>query len=95
MSGYSRLLIGALALFPVSLPAALAAEPYSYADFEASVPHIDLDTCPEGLAEGDVFCRISLNNDALHVYVFESGGMQEFVSMHTYYEDAFSLQLGQ
>ncbi|MGY6704435.1 hypothetical protein [Roseinatronobacter sp.] len=29
--------------------------PFTYADFEVSVPHIDLDDCPVGLAEGDVF----------------------------------------
>lgn len=65
--------------------------PYSYADFEASVPHIDLDACPEGLAEGDVFCRVTLNNDALHIYVFEVAGEQPFVSVHSYYEDEFQL----
>jgi len=92
MSGYFRLIVGALLLSP----APLAAEPYSYADFEASVPHIDLDTCPESVTEGldDVFCRVSLNNDALHVYVFESGGMQEFVALHSYYEDEFTLRFG-
>lgn len=90
MSGYSRLFLGALLL----APAPLAAEPYSYADFEASVPHIDLEACPEGLTgeAEDVFCRVTMNNDALHVYVFESGGMQEFVALHSYYEDEFTLR---
>lgn len=86
-----RLFVTALLLAPLPL----AAGSYTYAEFEASVPHIDLDTCPDGLAEGDVFCRVSLHNDALHVYVFESGGMQEFVALHSYYEDRFSLQLGE
>ncbi len=92
MSGYFRLIMGALLLSP----APLAAEPYSYADFEASVPHIDLETCPDSVAEGrgDVFCRVSLNNDALHVYVFESGGMQEFVALQSYHEDQFTLRFG-
>lgn len=62
-----------------------------YADFEASVPHIDLDECPEGLAEGDVFCRITMNNDALHIYVFDAEGAQRFVSVHSFFEDEFDL----
>ena len=68
--------------------------PYSYADFEASVPHIDLDACPEGLAEGDVFCRVTLNNDALHIHVFEVTGEQLFIAVHSYYEDEFALNFG-
>ncbi|MCC5971703.1 MAG: hypothetical protein JJU15_17320 [Pararhodobacter sp.] len=91
MSRFFRFIMGAVLLAPMPL----SAENYSYADFEASVPHIDLETCPEGLAEGDVFCRVSMNNDALHVYVFESGGMQEFVALHSFYEDEFSLRFGQ
>ena len=92
MSGYYRLLLGALMMAPASL----VAEPYSYADFEASVPHIDLETCPEGLpgTEGDVFCRVTMNNDALHVYIFESDGMQAFVALHSHYEDEFTLRFG-
>lgn len=92
MPGYFRLFMGALLL----APATLAAEPYSYADFEASVPHIDLQTCPDGLAEGlsDAFCRVTMNNDALHIYVFEAGGIQEFVAVHSFYEDEFTLRFG-
>ncbi len=67
---------------------------YSYADFEASVPHIDMEVCPAGLAEGDVFCRITMNNDALHVYVFEAGGDRRFVAVHSFYGDEFQLSFG-
>jgi hypothetical protein len=79
-----------LIAFPV-----FAQEPgrYVYADFEASVPHIDLETCPEGLAEGDVICRVTMNDDALHVYVFEAGGERPFVSVHSYFEEDFELVL--
>jgi len=68
--------------------------PFLYEQFEASVPHIDLDTCPAALAQGDVFCRVTLNSDALHVFVFESGGERAFVTMRTYYEDEFALDFG-
>ncbi|WP_333830434.1 hypothetical protein [Pararhodobacter sp.] len=91
MSRFLSLAVSALTL----APAPLLAAPYTYAEFEASVPHIDLETCPEGLAGGDVFCRVSMHNDALHVYVFESGGAQAFVALHSFYEDEFTLQLGQ
>jgi hypothetical protein len=74
------------------LPAAAHDTPsLTYASFEASVPHIDMDACPEALATGDMFCRITMNNDALHVYVFETQGEQLFVSVHTFYEDEFQL----
>lgn len=77
----------------VTLAPAVAhdAAAYPYAAFEASVPHIDLENCPEGLAEGDVFCRVTMNNDALHIYVFEADGDQNFVSVHSYFEDEFDL----
>lgn len=71
---------------------ALAAD-YTYMQFEASVTHIDLDECPAALAEGDVFCRATINHDALHVYVFEAGGEQRFVDLHSYDEDEFDLVL--
>ena len=77
-------------------PPALAhdhAAAYTYADFEVSVPHIDLDACPDGLAEGDVFCRVTMNHDALHVYVFATEDDQPFVAVHTFFEDDFDLML--
>jgi len=67
---------------------------FTYADFEVSVPHIDLEHCPADLAQGDVFCRITMNNDALHIYVFEAAGDQHFVSVHSYHDDMFQLTFG-
>lgn len=87
-----RLLPLTLAAALISLPAAAHDHAaFTYADFEAAVPHIDMDECPAGLAEGDVFCRISMNNDALHIFVFEAEGDQHFVAVHTFYEDEFAL----
>lgn len=92
----TRPLAAAAALLALAAP--LAAAPFTYADFEASVPHIDLETCPEGMVEptqqATVFCRVSLNNDALHVFVFALEGDQEFVALRSYYEDEFTLTLG-
>lgn len=70
----------------------LASGTFTYADFEASVNHIDLEKCPEGLAEGDVLCRVSMHNGALHVFVFESEGQQNFVSVHTFHEDEIEIE---
>jgi hypothetical protein len=67
---------------------------FTYADFEASVNHVNIEDCPEGLAEGDVFCRVSMHNDALHVFVFEQAGEQHFVSVHSFYEDEIEIEFG-
>ncbi len=87
-----------LSLFAACLlaaPAALADTPFDYAVFEAAVPHLDLDTCPAGLAEGAVFCRVTLGHDSLHVFVFAEDGDQPFMAMRTYYEDEFTLTIGE
>jgi hypothetical protein len=82
----------ALAATLIGLPAAAHDHAaFSYADFESSVPHIDLDECPAGMAEGDVFCRISMNNDALHIFVFEAEGDQHLVAVHSFFEDEFQI----
>lgn len=71
-----------------------AAGTFTYADFERSVGHINLAECPEGLAEGEVFCRVSMHDDALHVFVFSQDGDQPFVSVHTFYEDDLNIDFG-
>ena len=87
-------LIGAFVLCASSPALAHEGATFAYPDFEVSVPHIDLDECPAGLAAGDVFCRITMNNDALHIYVFEAEGDQHFVSVHTYFDDEFDVEFG-
>lgn len=64
---------------------------FTCADFEASVSHIDLETCPADLARDDHFCRVSFNNDALHVFVFSDEGERLLVEVATYFEDEFEL----
>lgn len=84
-------------LAAVALAAPVVAQdaaPFLYEQFEGAVPHIDMDNCPPALAEGDVFCRITLNSDALHVFVFQSHGDRAFVTVRTYHEDEFSLAFG-
>jgi hypothetical protein len=50
--------------------------PLPYPVFEFAVPHIDLDTCPAEVAAEGAFCRASIANDALHVFVFAEDGEQ-------------------
>ncbi|TVQ52025.1 MAG: hypothetical protein EA355_15875 [Rhodobacteraceae bacterium] len=46
----------------------------TYPEFEADVPHIDLDACPPALAGEDRFCRAVTGEDVLHVFAFSYDG---------------------
>lgn len=48
--------------------------PLTYEFFEAAVPHLDLEACPKELERGNVFCRASLGQDGVHVFVFSKEG---------------------
>ncbi|MDO5620551.1 MAG: hypothetical protein Q4G24_03680 [Paracoccus sp. (in: a-proteobacteria)] len=72
----------------------VAAFAYDYTQFEPSVTHIDLSECPEGAVENtdkEVFCRLTIGNDALHIYVFEQGGDMPLVAVRSYEEGQFTL----
>jgi hypothetical protein len=85
----------ALALTLAAAPAAADDLPaFLYEQFEAAVPHIDLDTCPPSLAAPGRFCRLTLNGDALHVFAFREDGERPFVAVQTFYEDEFTLAFG-
>ena len=75
--------------------AALADGPLklTYLEFEASVPHLDLETCPEALARDGVFCRLSVENDAMHVFVFEEEGDQALVAFQSWEEGDWEIVL--
>ncbi len=81
-----------LAATLIGLPAAAHDHAaFSYADFEAAVPHTDMDECPAGMTEGDAFCRISMNNDALYMFVFDYWGDQHFVAVCSFLQDGFQI----
>lgn len=42
----------------------------TYDIFEASVAHLDLAVCPEGLPQMDSFCRAAVLHDTVHVFAF-------------------------
>ena len=69
--------------------------PFFYSDFEAAVPHLDLDACPAGLAEGPAFCRVTLGHDSVHVFAFEEEDDQPFLAMRSYFEGEFTLRIGE
>jgi hypothetical protein len=78
------------------MPAAQAANelaPLTYKVFEESVPHIDLDTCPKSLANDKRFCRLTMSNDALHVFVFSTEGEQPLVAFKSYTQSQFDIRL--
>jgi hypothetical protein len=76
----------------VLLPHATMAEPqlievengvFTYEMFETSVPHADLSECPQTLVAEDRFCRLTLAEGNLTVWVFRNEGRQELLAMQT------------
>ena len=67
--------------------------PFTYEMFEASVPHLDLEICPEAFAAPNVFCRLAAYHDALHVFAFSEDGDQSLVAFRSYDEDSFEIGL--
>lgn len=56
----------------------------TYEMFEASVPHIDLETCPADLAQQDTFCRASIHHEEIHVFAFSLDGDSPLVGFKSY-----------
>ena len=55
----------------------------TYELFEATVGHADLADCPKALAQDGRFCRLVLNDGALHVFAFAEGGDQPMQAVLT------------
>ncbi|CAN5787475.1 hypothetical protein BH23PSE1_BH23PSE1_10690 [soil metagenome] len=80
------------ALAPASPAAAQEGCAFDYPAYEFSVPHIDLDECPEGVADGH-FCRASIAGDMLHIFVFEEDEEQCLAELMGLQEGAFEIVL--
>ena len=81
------ILLGLLALaFPLGLTAQEAI-PLSYEAFEFAVPHVDLESCPETLAQDGVFCRATLNLDQVHVFAFSETEGEPLVGVESFDAD--------
>lgn len=87
------LILASLALTIMARQAVSAdtATPFTYKMFEESVPHLDVEVCPKALQGSNRFCRVSLANDALHVYAFSTDGDQPLLGFQSYTKDKYEL----
>jgi hypothetical protein len=58
--------------------------PLTYDQFEAAVPHLDLERCPEGLPQAGTFCRATINHHEVHVFTFSEAGEFPLIAFKTY-----------
>ncbi len=65
----------------------------TYEQFEAAVPHVDLETCPDALAQEDVFCRATLRHEEIHVFAFDNDGENLFAGFKSYPADGLTALL--
>jgi hypothetical protein len=92
MIGKITLAACALALLAPPLLADDAA-PLTYAQFEAAVPHLDLENCPPSMAQEGVFCRATLRHDEIHVFSFREDGEQPMTGFKSYSAEGLSALL--
>ena len=59
----------------------------TYELFETAIAHVNLEECPGDLAGEGHFCRMTMNNDAMHVFAFTEEGEQAMVGIRSYYAD--------
>ena len=61
-----------------------AATPLLYEQFENSVAHVDLETCPAPLPVADTFCRATLKHEEVHVFAFSENGDSPMVGFASF-----------
>lgn len=59
-------------------------KPLAYDQFEAAVPHLDLERCPDGLPQEGSFCRATINHHEVHVFTFSEDGDFPLIAFKTY-----------
>ncbi len=84
----STIVVVSVLLF--SSAAAEEAGVLTYEIFETAIAHVNLDECPSEIAAEGVFCRMTMNNDAKHVFAF-SEAEQTMVAIRSYYMDQMSV----
>lgn len=67
--------------------------PLTYAQFDAAVPHLDLDRCPASLEGAGRFCRATVSQGALHVFVFTTEGAECLQETRAVPKERFALAL--
>jgi hypothetical protein len=86
-----KLQIAALAILLGSPAIAQQAETFTYQMFETAVLHVNLAECPGELAGEGRFCRMTMHNDAFHVFAFSEEGDQPLIGLRSWYEDEIDL----
>ena len=71
---YRSLFPGLALLLSTAAYADTTAMPMTYDIFEASVAHLDLEACPDGLPQSGSFCRAAVLHDTVHVFAFAEDG---------------------
>lgn len=94
----ARMIVSACLSFQLAVvfavKSALAATcPMTYAQFEAAVPHIDVEECPKHSLGQKAFCRASAGGDLVHVFFFDTNAEQCLLKLQSYGEEAFELQI--
>jgi hypothetical protein len=65
-------------------PTSTAIAPLTYEMFETAIAHVDLESCPAEFNSEIVFCRMTLNEDQAHVFVFPYDGDQKLLAIKSY-----------
>jgi hypothetical protein len=65
----------------------------NYAQFEATIAHVDLEKCGTA-AKADTFCRLVVANEEFHVFMFSYIGDSPLVGIETYSADGIVDLLG-
>ncbi len=84
------LAIATLSIFG-SAASAQDAGAFTYEMFETAVQHVNLLECPGELAGEGRFCRMTMHNDAFHVFAFSEEGERLMVGLKTWYEDEIDM----
>jgi hypothetical protein len=89
---YTRFLAAVMTVM-APIPLAQAQEcSLNYSVFETTVPHIDMEECPQALKADGQFCRLAVSAEEAHVFVFrEADGC--LLSTRTWSADDFEVTL--
>ena len=86
-----RILTASLVMLLGSPAFAQEAETFTYQMFETAVLHVNLAECPGELAGEARFCRMTMHNDAFHVFAFSEEGEQPLIGLKSWYEDEMDM----
>lgn len=89
----TRLSLGAGLCLAAGLALADEPKPFTYAQFEASVPHFDVETCPAALAGEARFCRVTFHLDAVHVFAFSEENDQPMIGFRSFEDGEYDLSI--